>query len=402
MALTQLQLYNRALAAIGQRQLPSIDSPATRETQVVLDDIYQSSDNGALNYCLEMAQPSFARKTAKLATAAASAVHDLDSVHTLPADYVTLITRPDGRSSVYSDANLSEEVGRYMIDSGSLACDFDPVYIRYLSNDLSLNDYEPSFIEVVVYYLAKEVATRLDSAEQSRAEELFWSRVKLCRELAEQRDKPLAEKTTYTLDSTLLGIYNDALLILGLERIATVSDSSQRRSVLDTAMNADLVEEILEDTAWVFGKTSTKLEYNPGVEPDWGYRRAFDKPANMLRLDGIYHDEYFQSPVDRYQDEGDYFFADVEEVYLQYVSRSFLTTPSQWPVYFRKLVAAALARDAAPSLGGSNMDNAMLRYEERKKSAMANDAMSGPPRKIRSGSWVRAAVGDRRSSRGRP
>lgn len=404
MALTQLKLYNRALAAFGQRQLTAIEAAAADKTeaQIVLDDIYLDSDNGALNYCLELAQPSFARKTLNLTGGSASAIHDLDKVYNLPSNYVTLITRPDGKASVYSNATLTEEVARYIIEGRTLACDFDPVYIRYIANDYTMAEWEPSFIEVMVYYLAMEAATRLDSAEQDRLTQVFQAKVQTCRELAEARDRPLAENTTFTLDADYLNIYNDALLLLGLEQIASTADNSVRRTVLDTAMNTGLVEEILEDTGWQFGKTTEKLEYNPGIEPAFGYNRAFDKPSNLLRINGIYHDEYFQSPVDYYIDEGDYFFADLDELYIEYISRAFLTTPAQWPMYFRKLVAAALAQLAGPSIPGANIENAMIQYDRRKKSAVSNNAIAGPPRKIRQGSWTSSVLGYRRNNRDRP
>ena len=76
----KLTYFNSALTSLlGQEPLASISED--RPPQYYLNSAY---DLGAVNYCLEVTKPVFARKTAKLATPAVSTDHDLDSVHTLP------------------------------------------------------------------------------------------------------------------------------------------------------------------------------------------------------------------------------------------------------------------------------------------------------------------------------
>lgn len=390
MAITKLQLYNLALSSLGGRRLAATTDDV--EARYTLDDFY---DAGAADFCLEVGKPVFARKTATLNTPATSSAHDLDEVHTLPADYVAMV-------AVYSDSKLEQEIERYIIEGGTLACEYSTIYIRYVSNGYSLDDWTPAFSHFVAAYLAKSAGTRLDEAGVDRLDGLYQQRLQALYDLNDVEEPPKrADASTFTLSSTYLAIYNDALLILGLPKITNVNDDSQRRSVLDTAMNASLVESFLEDTGWTFGRTTTKLEYNSGVEPEFGYRRAFDKPASLLRIHGLFQDEYLRHPLKHYEDEGSYFFADVDEFYIQYVSTSFLTEPQNWPAYFRKAIAGRLALEAGPALPGANYQNAVMQEERRTKSAMSNDAVASPPRIIAEGNWVRSR--NRSSShRGRP
>lgn len=389
MPVTQLALYNKALYLLGDRKLGSLTDE--QERRHALDAIY---DLNAVDVCLELAQPAFARKTEKL-TGGASAT-TLTYEYDLPSDYISLV-------GLYSDSRLDQEVGSWTIEGEKIACDFDPVWLRYISNDRPLTAWSPAFVDLVAAYLAKEVATRIDGVEQNRLDEVFQKALEQNRQLAVTKEPvQRADATSFTLNSEWLKIYNDALLILGLEKIKDVNDDSQRRAQLDTALNTGLVENCLEDMAWLFGRTSDKLEYDPGVEPAWGYNRAIPKPANMLRLHGIFYDEHMSHPLKRYQDEGEYFFADVDEVYIQYVDADVVNDPTDWPAYFRKYVAAQMAIDAGPSMPGEPMlKNAQNEYLKRRKEAKSNDTIQSPPQVIHSGDWVSSRF-RRGPNRGRP
>jgi len=381
MAFTQLDIYNKALYLLGERALATIDE--AREPRYVLDAIYNLD---AVNQCLELAKPAFARKTVKLTGGTAGTTHDFASVYDLPSDYVTMV-------GAYSDAHLSQRVEDYIVEGLTIASDYDPLYVRYISSGYTMSDWNPAFANLVAAYLAMESATRLDGEEQDRLTAVFQGRLKFSIELdADEEPRKRSNPTSFTLNSDWLKIYNDALLILGQPKIVNTSDDSQRRAALDTAMNTDLVESCMEETGWLFGRTSDQVDYDPGIEPSWGYTKALPKPANMLRLNGIFTDEYMYQPLKRYEDEGDYWYADVDTVYVQYISRSFLTAPQDWPVYFRKYVASALAMAAGPSLPNSNVQNAMLVHKQRQYDAKSNDAIASPPQVICNGNWSQARL----------
>lgn len=390
MALTQLGLYNDALLILGQRQLTSLSED--REPRYRLDSAYTSD---AIRYCLELVKPNFATRTSVLNAPAAASTFAYN--HTLPSNYVTVV-RP------FSNSKLDQPITRYVIEGRGLLTDFATVYLRYVADDYAITDWDPSFFRVVSAYLAKECATRLSPDEYEKVASSFTNRVKEATDLERSKVSPYAPTSaSSTLTNSWRAIYNDALLIMGLDEIAGNNDDSNRRVKLARALDAGIVADLLEDTGWQFGTTTVELTYDSSVEPSFGYTRAFAKPTNLHRIDGLYVDEYATTPLKYYTDESGYFYCDYDVIYLTYVSSDYLTTPDSWPTYFKRLVAARMAKDTAPSLKneGADPNRADLIYKERQSSAKSTDAMASPPRLITEGSWVKSRYrGNNR--RGRP
>lgn len=377
MATTQLSLYNEALLLVGERELTTVTDAV--EARYRLDTAYA---NG-VDYCLELVAPVFARKTSKLTTYTTSSNHAYDNVFTLPADYIGMV-------ELYSDEKLDQPISRYIIEGGTLACNYTTIYLRYITNSYALTLWDRSFVQVVVAYLAMSVAPRIASDEVERVTALFNERVNQAVVLRQSKEPDKRSSNEgVTLTNDWRAIYNNALLILGLDEINSNTDDSDRKVKLDVARSSNLIEYLLEKTGWHWAIQSYQAQYNPSLEPEWGYNRVFDKPDDMHRLDGIFEDEMMQTPLKNYKDEGEYIYTNIDTIYIQFVSNGYLTTPSYWPSYFRRLVAAAMARDAATSLGIDPRIPAAM-YEEIENEAKNIDIMQSPPRKISTGSWVRA------------
>jgi hypothetical protein len=199
-----------------------------------------------------------------------------------------------------------------------------------------------------------------------------------------------------TLTNEWRGVYNDALLILGLDEITSNNDDSNRRAKLDRVVSTGIVANELESTHWSFGRTSTKSFFDPSIEPAFGYPKVHAVPPDLHIFHGIYQDEFMQVPLKYYKYEDGKLFTEHNEIYIEYISTTFLTNPAQWRVYYRKLIAARLACDAAKSL---NLDPAESKvvYKDRLNSAQAIDAQESPPRLIAKGNWTgtRFKEGDR-------
>ena len=71
-----------------------------------------------------------------------------------------------------------------------------------------------------------------------------------------------------------------------------------------------------------------------------------------------------------------------------------MTNPDNWPTYFKRLIAARMAKDAAPSLvkEGADIARADMIYDQRKSSGMSNDAMISPPHRFAEGDWKQARL----------
>lgn len=390
MAYDQLKLYNEALLLAGERSLTSLSE--SHETRFRLDEEYTNSS--ATIFCLELAQPAFARKTTRLNSPAAGST--MAYSHSLPADYVAFI-------GLYTDAALSKPVSRYLIEGGKVVCDHSDVYLRFTSSGYAISAWDISFGKVVASHLALKIATRLSEEQYEKLKDSFSEYLTACQTIAKRTELiPRPHKDGSTLSSDWLPIYNDALMIMGLKTLTSTSDDSNRRYRLSEALSSGIVNSLMEEMSWQFGHKTEFLEYDSGIEPEFGYQYAFEKPADLLRIDGVYQDEYQKVPLKDYHDENGYFYCDFTEIYVTYISSDFTEAASSWPTHFRRLVAAHMANDAAPSLveEGANAENATRVLKDREATSKSIDAQQSPPRRVQTGSWIGARY--RGGNRGKP
>lgn len=191
-----------------------------------------------------------------------------------------------------------------------------------------------------------------------------------------------------------LSVYNAALLALGERKLLTLSENVVMRRRLDSAWDDDLVATCLAQGLWNFATNSIELTYSPSIDPAFGYQYAFDKPEDWVRTVLVAEDEYFDHHLTRYADEADYWYSDLDTIYVRYVSSdtSYGFDYAKWPQNFSKYVAAALAAKVAKATTGSDSDVEKLERTERRMmiKARSSDAMDEPTKFPPKGSWVRA------------
>jgi hypothetical protein len=379
-AIDKLSLYNEALRIIGERRLSAVDE--AREPRYELDSVWNL---GAVDACLEIIKPRFATVVDKITVASTSTETEFAYYYSLPTDYVAMV-------QPYSDARLDEPITRFLIQGRQLAADQTPLYLRYISRSGPMTEWSPSFARFVGAYLAMQIGPRIKPADIERINATYEAALSLSRDRdAWEEASPRAKPRVRTLTTPWFQIYNDAMHCMGLPQLISVNDDAERRVAIDAVLNTGAVEYLLENTQWHWANTSMRIDNDPGLEPEWGYRYGFNKPTDMARIAGVFSDEYMRTPIRDYTDEGDNIFCDLTTIYLHYVSEDMLTNPLLWPMYFRKLVAAYVAREAAgrPDVGGDAARAAAL-YEERLETARNNDAIASPPRQISNGNWTRA------------
>lgn len=187
-----------------------------------------------------------------------------------------------------------------------------------------------------------------------------------------------------------LNVYNDALRLVGERQLVSLTENREPRRLLDAVWDG-AVDYCLEQGQWNFAIRSQRLTYSPSVEPPFGYRRAFDKPDDYVRTVAITSDERFNNALLSYTDEAGFWFSDLDEIYLRYVSKdeSFGKDTSLWPQTFRHFVAAYLATQIAPRLKNDTDGDRLLRdYRMKKIDALTKDAMQEATKRVPSGSWV--------------
>lgn len=150
---TQLGLYNAALLEVGETAIASLAENV--ESRRVLDALYAN----VLAFCLESGQWNFATKTVQAdADAVIEPAFGYRSVFAKPSDWVRTI-------ALSADENFIAPLTAYVDDVNYWSADANPIYVRYISNDvafgMNLTAWPTSFTRYVEFELAVRSAERL-------------------------------------------------------------------------------------------------------------------------------------------------------------------------------------------------------------------------------------------------
>lgn len=191
-----------------------------------------------------------------------------------------------------------------------------------------------------------------------------------------------------------LALYNEALALMGARKLASLSEAVESRRLLDSIWDTNVVDTCLELGQWNFAARIASLTYAPSIDPSFGYQYAFTKPDDLVVLMKLCSDEYLETPLLKYQDTAQFWFAAVDTIYLQYVSNdgAYGNDFSLWPESFKRYVAAYLALHAVPRLSRDKSALAYIEGEMKKRLATAlnKDAMKEPTRFAPQSSWQAA------------
>jgi hypothetical protein len=194
-------------------------------------------------------------------------------------------------------------------------------------------------------------------------------------------------------------VFNAALLLCGERKLASLTEAREARRLLDDVYDGGAVKTCLEAGFWNFGTRSAKIEYDTGVAPDFGFQRAFAKPSDWVRTSVVSSDEYFKNKMtdQAFSDEAGYWFADVDEIYVRFVSdgASYGNDLGSWTESFARYFEAYLASRIVWKLTRSSTLVSAVQKEMMicKKGAASKDAMDSGTSMSSEGSWNRARRG---------
>ncbi len=194
-----------------------------------------------------------------------------------------------------------------------------------------------------------------------------------------------------------LGLYNGALRIMGERKIASLSENREPRRVLDGIWDEDAIKYCLEQGQWGWASRTVKLEASASVDPEFGYRYAFDKPTDYVRTVNLSTDENFSEPLNAFSDEAGYIFAHVDIIYLRYVSDDddYGRNYELWPQSFTRYVMAYLAYEGSLRLTASHSIQERLekQMKVRLSDAQSKDGVNRPTMFYPRGTFVTARHG---------
>jgi len=175
-----------------------------------------------------------------------------------------------------------------------------------------------------------------------------------------------------------LSIYNTALTqFIGTRKLASLTENREPRRILDDIWDFEFEKFILEQGLWNFAIRTVKADYSPSVEPDFGFRYAFDKPEDWIRTAAIASDEFFSNPLTatQYRDEAGFWFSSLQTIYVRYICMDpqYGLNYALWPATFSQWVACELAQRAVLAL---SQDKDLKAYLEKKSKSLLVDARS--------------------------
>lgn len=189
-----------------------------------------------------------------------------------------------------------------------------------------------------------------------------------------------------------LSVYNGALLHCAERFLSSLTEQREPRRLLDRVWASNGVKTCLEAGQWNFAMRTVQIDYDPSIEPDFGYGRAFQKPDDWVLTSALCSDEFFREPLLRYVDESGYWYSDLDTLYVRFVSddTNYGMDMNKWPDSFREFVEAHFASKIVLKLTTSEAQTATV-MEARKnllKTAKSRAAMADPTSFPARGNWV--------------
>jgi hypothetical protein len=206
--------------------------------------------------------------------------------------------------------------------------------------------------------------------------------------------------------TTRLMVYNEALRMCGDRNLATLTEDREPRRLLDDVWNNGGVDFCLEQGFWQFCTRFVRLDYDTAITPAFGFNRAFTKPTDWVKTAGVTSDEFFNVPLIHYKDLSGYWYASIDEIYVEYISNgaSYGNDLSIWPQSFADYVASVFARKIVVKLTADEKKQDLIEKKEARYLLTAkNHDASGSPQKFPAlGNWAssRQTITGRNRDRG--
>ncbi len=376
---SKLALYNGALRKIGERKLTALTDDV--EARHRLDDAY---DDEFIDLVLSRANWNFAERTAQIA-GSANAGLGYDFEFTKPSDFVRTVV-------IATDELFLNRLEQYEDAPSVWQSDVSTIYVRYISNDASyggdLSLWPSNFAQYAEWVLAEHVCWALTNDKDIL--EVVAKGIKSSFEEAGRFDAQY-RVVRPELDARQLRTYKGSLRKLGLPSLSEIPVELQYR--MTEIWDDQFVDQVLQEGQWNFAIRTVKVDYDASIEPDFGYRYGFAKPSDWLRTVGVASDGHFYAPPEYYEDEGEYWWSDLQEMYIRYISNgsSYGTNYASWPEKFQQYVEWELAKQIQPiATTELSTKDAFALCERALMEARSVDSMNQPNKRPPVGSWAGA------------
>ena len=197
--------------------------------------------------------------------------------------------------------------------------------------------------------------------------------------------------------TTKLLLYQAALMECSERKLASLTEECEPRRVLDDVWDGGFLDDILSEGQWRFATRTVEMTPEESVEVLFGFENAYAIPDDHIRTTALCQDERFNVPLLDYQVETGFWYADINPIFVSYVSNDayYGGDLSKWPPAFRRLAELQLAWRILPRMTGSNADRVeLMKLTKRARTeAKSLDASESPTRFSPLGSWARSRLG---------
>ena len=194
-----------------------------------------------------------------------------------------------------------------------------------------------------------------------------------------------------------LALYNRTLLLLGSEKLSSLSENREPRRVLDTIWDGGAIRHCLEQAGGTWASRSVRLDPSTTIaEPEFGPRYPYELPDDYVRMVAISGDEYFSNTLLGYNIEGSVVYSDIYQIYLKYISDDvdYGGDLGIWPESFCRYMESYMAFEGADRITGgkTKVDDMEELMRKRLADAQGKDGIGRPASMMQRGSWVRSRM----------
>jgi hypothetical protein len=194
-----------------------------------------------------------------------------------------------------------------------------------------------------------------------------------------------------------LSLFSGALREIGSRALASLTENREPQYLLTAVWNDDAVLHCLEEGLWSFAIRSVAISYDPSYTADFGFTYRFNQPSDFVRTSQVAMDEYFEQPLTRYVEEGQFWFSDLSQIFVKYVSDdpNYGMNYNVWPPSFIVFVELYLASKIVFKITQSKEkeDEILQKLNMARRDALSKTAMEQPNKFFPLGMFSKARLG---------
>ena len=159
--------------------------------------------------------------------------------------------------------------------------------------------------------------------------------------------------------ATETAIANEALFLCGANPITDIDSATDPNAIIVNTVFDAVRDDMLSKHDWAFADVVAELAEDTGVDNYTMYEYAYDLPVDIIRMINLVHysasnPQYTDAPYLPYMLRANHLYTDEAPCWIRYTKQE--TDVTQFPHWFGRAFAAALAAEITPRLTADDQD----------------------------------------------